>query len=158
MYALTLYLSCLIVKWPFPRTLSYIPFTSDICFNGLPLLNPLRFLPGEIHLPSCTSFLPALFFLVLPPFHTSYFFTNDCFFACLSHHISVHPFPPALPSIPHTSQMFCPTLPFQNLHEHAHSRSLLQRTVDFSMAFLYCVWNAFFFTFCFTGIFPKIYF
>ena len=35
--------------------------------------------------------------------------------------------------------------------------SLLPYIVDLALIFLYCVCNAFFFTFCFTGIFPKYY-
>ena len=57
----------------------------------------------------------------------SYFPANDCCFACVSFHILVFPFSPALPSFSRTSH-FVPRFPSQNPVEHTRSRCLLQRT------------------------------
>ena len=95
-----------------------------------------------------------------------YFPANDCCFVCASFHIFV------LPSISRTSR-FVPHFPSQNPVEHACFRSLLQRTsfsfllpflsvllfiVDFALTcrfYLYCLCNAFFLPFSFTGLFLK---
>ena len=57
----------------------------------------------------------------------SYFPAIHCCFACVSFHIPVLPFPPALPSIPRISR-FVPNFSSQNPVDHARSRSLLQPT------------------------------
>ena len=65
---------------------------------------------------------PLWAFALLPNFPV-----NDCYFTCVSSHIPVLPFPPALPPIPCTFR-FVQHSPFQNPVVHARSRSFLQRT------------------------------
>ena len=60
-------------------------------------------------------------------FVPSYFPANHCCFACVTFHIPILPFPPALPSFPRSS-LFIPHFPSQNPVEHVRSRFLLQRT------------------------------
>ena len=49
---------------------------------------------------------------ITPEILLSFLFSGPAydFFACVSLHIPILPFPPALPSIPCTSQLFCPAL------------------------------------------------